>query len=291
MDVTGVPLAQCQSTCSSTDAPDEDVIMPTTTGTGTSTGSGRRQAKTLLLGPSADPVLGTSAVTGQSVAKLTGKEGEELFALSCPLVMKLALDVEPATTEDGLPTTRVLVEFLEGSCDVALLRSNVGDINLGPIFGFQGVIDNILIPAMIAVVNEVAADGFLFPAVMGFSATNAQLIMLENVAEFGLDLAYSPPPPPMLGASMRVSGGGTSVNGVYVKTMDGCVSLARPVYRRVESPARWLYLAGGGTTTFRWYINSNEARVCRSASSIARSAEGACNGGPDACPNTWQELV
>ena len=299
-DVTGVSLAQCQSTCSIADATDEIAVGDANHTVATSrTGRGdgtRRQTGALSEDlPELEIVdaVNSSVTNHHTDFQVKAKPGEELFALSCPLRMKLALGVEPARTEDGLPTTRVLVEFLEGTCEVALLRSSVGEINLGPVFGFQGVINNVVIPSLIAVVNEVAEDGFLFPAVMGFSATNAKLVMLNNVAEFGLDLAYSPAPPPLLGASMRVTGGSSQVDGLYVQTADGCVSLRRPVYKKATSPVRWLYLAGTSSSSFRWYITSSEARVCSVSNTIARSAAGGCNTWPylSGCTGTWQELV
>jgi hypothetical protein len=62
----------------------------------------------------------------------------------------------------------------------------------GPVFGFQGVMDALILPAMISVVNDYGADGILFPSVMGFSAVNAQLLMVGDVAEFAADLVRQP---------------------------------------------------------------------------------------------------
>jgi hypothetical protein len=113
----------------------------------------RRQTRSVTRPETFD--VGASSVTTNHTAQIKTYAGEELFALRCPLRMRLALGVEAARTEDGIPTTRVLVDFLEGSCNVTLLRSNVGAINLGPVIGFQAVINNIIIPSLIAIVNEV----------------------------------------------------------------------------------------------------------------------------------------
>lgn len=102
-----------------------------------------------------------------------------------------------AWLRDGeTPTTRATFKFSFARCEVELLRSSVGAINIGgPLFGLQQQLNTIILPALVLYVNTLGAEGVLLPSVMGFSAVNARLDMRGDIAEVGFDLAYQPPPP------------------------------------------------------------------------------------------------
>lgn len=106
-----------------------------------------------------------------------------------------------ALPEAGAPTTRVTMGFSFAKCEVELLRSNVGEVNIGgPLFGLQQQLNTIILPALVLYVNSMGAEGFLLPSLMGFSAVNALLDLHGDRASLGIDLAFSappvPPPPP-----------------------------------------------------------------------------------------------
>ena len=66
------------------------------------------------------------------------------------------------------------MSFSFATCEVELLRSSVGEVNIGgPVFGLQQQLNSIILPALIVYVNSLGAEGFLFPSLQGFSAVNA----------------------------------------------------------------------------------------------------------------------
>ena len=103
-----------------------------------------------------------------------------------PLTNTCAIDARPGEA----PSSSIGAEFGLIDCSLRERSSNIGPINMGPLI--SGMINGIVLPVMIPLINEAAAALWVVPQMAGLSLVNAALPMRNDVVAVAADALYAP---------------------------------------------------------------------------------------------------
>ena len=114
---------------------------------------------------------------------------------------------EPGQTQQcqrlQVPSTQVGAELSFVDCALTERSSNVGPITMGPLL--SGMINGIVIPVLLPMINDWAGDLWTLPQLSGFSLVRPLLTIQDNLAEIAGDIAYMPGGVPSVGAKQRMN--------------------------------------------------------------------------------------
>jgi len=156
-------------------------------------------AMTLAVGDAVTPTDTTACPEGYA-SQYSGNGPGECAAEHCGCVTDGLAPVShwscdfccdaPACERLEAPSTHLGAEFSLIDCALRERSSNIGAITMGPLIA--GMINGIVIPVVMPMLNEWAADLWVMPQMQGFSAVNAELTMRPALAEVALDVLYLP---------------------------------------------------------------------------------------------------
>ena len=99
------------------------------------------------------------------------------------------------------PSTQLGAELSFVDCALTERSSNVGPITMGPLL--SGMINGIVIPVLLPMINDWAGDLWTLPQLSGFSLVRPLLTMQESLAEIAGDIVYMPGGLPSVGEVAR----------------------------------------------------------------------------------------
>jgi hypothetical protein len=109
-------------------------------------------------------------------------------------------------------STQVGAELSLVDCALTERSSNVGPITMGPLL--SGMINGIVLPVLLPMINEWAGDLWTVPQMSGFSLVRPLLTMQESLVEIAGDVVYLPGGSP----SMAEEGTATTMDTMHLLT-------------------------------------------------------------------------